>query len=228
MNWTDLKDLVDLPESTLNRYLGYLEFWGLAKKNNEGCWDWHERVRIYKTEHDYNIALEHSTKLMKTVENYFGASMINPEWFQKQAIQSLEARDQLYLTSMIREHLRTGYPPLFDEVITFDQSHELRKTIATELSSKMPKIDGAKKVDYVANFRVLKAYVIPKKYRREVEKTVAIIGPERTDFIEQTMKKYTRSLLKIDSELRRLRYEVEHGEPLKGTCALCPKSRVLC
>jgi hypothetical protein len=227
LNWVDLKALVNLPESTLNRYLGYLEFWGLAKKNNAGCWDWHERVRTYETEHDYSLAIKHSERLMNTLKEHFGASMINPEWFQEQAIRYPKARGELILIRMVREHLKTGYPSLFAEVVNFDKLVKLNKTLALELQTQGSKIDAAKRVEYVANFRSLKEYAIPKKYRKEVEKIIASIEPERLDFIEQTRKNYIETLLKIDNELRRLIFTVENGEPLLGICDLCPRSKVL-
>ena len=82
-------------------------------------------------------------------------------------------------------------------------------------------------IEYIARFRRLKEYAVPKKYRKQVEKMVANIEPERLNLIEQTGKSYTESLLKIEDALRRLTFQVEHGEPLLGTCDLCPKSKVL-
>jgi len=227
LSWADLKASTVLPESTLNRYLSYLEFWDLAKKNDEGYWDWYERVRTYKTEHDYNVALEHSKKLLSTLQGFFGVFMINPDWAQRRDTQSSKMRDELYLSEMLREHLRTGYPLLFAEVVNFDKLVELRNSIAVELSTHGSKIEKGKVVEYVTNFRRLKAYAIPKKYRKEVEKIVASILPKRLGFIEQTDKNYNESLIKFSNELRRLVFKVDQGEPLMGICDLCPKSKVL-
>ena len=227
LNWVDLKAIVNLPESTLNRYLDYLEFWGIAKKNDAGLWDWHERVRTFETEHDYTMALAHSNKLLSNIRNHFGASLIAPELFEKQVIRYPEARDKLYLIDMMREHLRTGYPPLFAEVASFDKLVELKNTLELELPNHGSKMERAMLIEYIARFRRLKEYTVPKKYRKQVEKMVANIEPERLDLIEQTGKSYTESLLKIEDALRRLTFQVEHGEPLLGTCDLCPKSKVL-
>ena len=226
LSWTDLKAITKLPDSTLNRYLVYLETWKLIKKDTAGYWNWYERVRTYETEHDYKTALEHSKKLTKTLEGFFGVSMIHPEWFQKQVVLSSKACDALYLSDMLREHLRTGYPLLFAKVMDFKTLIELRNKIGKELTFEGTKMEREKVVKYVANFQRLKTYVIPKKYRSEVEKIVAGVEPERLSFIEQTDSNYDESLIQISSELRQLMFKVEHGEPLQGVCDLCPRSKV--
>lgn len=227
LSWTDLQASTNLPESTLNRYLGYLEYWDLAKKNEDGYWDWYERVRTYKTEHDYDVALEHSKKLLSALEGVFGVFMINPDWIQKPAKRSSKMRDELFLSEMVREHLRTGYPLLFSEVVNFDKLAELENSIAVELSIDGSKIEKSKVVAYVANFRRLKSYAIPKKVREEVENIVVSTSPKRLGFIEKTHQNFDESLIKVSNGLRRLVFRVDHGEPLLGICDLCPKSKVL-
>jgi hypothetical protein len=227
LSWADLKASTKLSDSTLSRYLSYLELWGLAKKNEEGHWDWYERVRTYETEHDYEVALEHSKKLLSTLDGDFGIITINPDWVHQRNTLSSNMRDKLCLSEMVREHLRTGYPLLFSEVVNLDKLVELRSSIAVELSTPESKIEKGNVIEYVANFRRFKAYIIPKKYRKEVEKIVANILPKRLDLIEQTEKRYGESLIKVFNELHRLEFKVDHGEPLMGICDLCPKSKVL-
>jgi predicted transcriptional regulator len=102
----------------------------------------------------------------------------------------------------------------------------MRNVFASELSNLALKKDGDKVVEYVASYQKLKAYVIPMKLRKEVERIVANIGSERLSYIEETMENYDRKIQKISNELRRLMFKVDHGEPLLGTCDLCPKSTV--
>jgi hypothetical protein len=225
-SWTDLKEKTKLPEKSVTRYLKTLEFWELAKKNDAGYWDWYERVRNYETEHDYNIALKHSKKLLDILAGFFGVSMIHPEWFQKREVQSLKTLDDLYFSDRVREHLKTGYLSLYEEVVDFDKLIELRNEIRKELAMHESKIEKEKMLEYVAHFRSLKRYVIPKKHWKEVDRLVCQIGPERQAFVEETQKNYNESLVKISNELRRLIFMVEHGEPLLGSCELCPKLKV--
>jgi hypothetical protein len=225
-SWSDLKEKTKLPEKSLTRYLKSLEFWGLAKKNDAGYWDWHERVRIYETEHDYNIAVNHSKKLLDTMTGFFGVSTIHAAWFQNREAQSPKTQDQLFLSATVREHLKTGYPSLYAEVVDFDKIIDLRNAIKEELATHESKIEKEKMFEYVAHFRLLKRYLIPKKHWKEVDKLVNRIGLERQAAIEQTQKNYNESLVRISNELRLLTFRVEHGEPLLGSCTLCPKSKV--
>jgi hypothetical protein len=225
-SWTDLKDLTNLSDSSLNRYLRYLETWKLIKKDIAGNWCWYENFRTYETEHYYKIALEHSKKLMKTLGGFFGVSMIYPEAFKKQVKQSAKTRDGLFLSAMIREHLRTGSPSLFAKILEFNNIVALRNKIADELTPQKVKIEKYKIVEYVVNFQRLRTYPIPRKYRGVIEKIIASIEPKRMNFIKQVHDNFNESFIQISNELNLLSFKVEHGEPLEGVCDLCPKSKV--
>jgi hypothetical protein len=224
--WTDLKESTKLSEKSLTRYLKYLEFWGLAKKNDVGNWDWFERVPTYKTEHDYQTALNHSKKLRDILAGFFSVAMLKPELFQKRESLPLKTRDSLFLTDRVREHLKTGYPSLYAEVVDFDKLIELRNEIKEELKLKESTIEKDRLFEYVASFHKLKRYAIPKKHWKDVEKLVNKIGPERQALIERTDQNCAKDFVKISKEVWELAFKIEHGEPLLGSCGLCPKSKV--
>ena len=211
----------------MTRYLKCLEFWGLAKKNDAGNWDWFEKVPIYKTEHDYRTALNHSRKLLDTLAGFLSVDMRKPELFQKRQSLPLKTQDNLFLNDRVREHLKTGYPSLYAEIVDFDRLIELRNEIKEDLKTNESKIEKDRMLEYVASFRKLKRYAIPKKHWKDVEKLVNRIGPERQSFIERTEENYIKSFIKINNEMRHLAFKVNHGEPLLGSCGLCPKSKVV-
>jgi hypothetical protein len=224
-NWSDLKRATGLPDKTLGRYLDYVEYWGLAKKNDLG-WRWFENFRTCETEHDYQLAMNHSRKLLDTLAGFFQVSINKPEWYKDRGTLPGKMKEKLLLCDMAREHLKTGYPKLYAEIVAFEKLIEQRNELAESFGVYKPKIDQDKLIEYIGNFTLLKQYIIPKEHRKEVEQLVTIIGPERLALIERTDKNYTESLIKISNELRRLVLMVEHGEPLEGNCQFCPKIKI--
>jgi hypothetical protein len=224
-SWSDLKKVTGLPDKTLDRYLDYIEYWGLAGKSDAG-WQWFENIRTYETEHDYDLAMNHSRKLLDTLRGFFPLSISDSEMFNNRRTLPVKINDELILCDMAREHLKTGYPKIFNEIVVFEELIEQRSELEKSLEAHNMKIDKDKIVTYVANFNLLKQYIIPKNQRKEVGKLVNIIGSESLTLIEKAQKNYTEGLIKTSNELRQLVFTVEHGEPLNGNCQLCPKTKI--
>ena len=226
MAWSDLKRLSGMPDKTLDRYLNYLQYWGLAKKNREGSWEWFERARVYETVHDYQLAIEHSKKLLKTMEGFFSVTVINADWFQKRERLPVKTQWELEACDFVRAHLKTGYPQLHAEIANIEEQIHLTQKIILEMKAYKPKIDDEHLLEYIARFPNLKKYAIPKEHWKEVERLVNCITPEKQSLIQRIDANYSKSIVDFSNELRRLMYTVEHGEPLKGSCELCPKASV--
>ena len=224
-NWSDLKKITSLADKTLDCYLHYLEYWGFVQKSDNG-WQWFENIRTYETEHDYQLAINHSRKLIDTLGGFFPLSIDHSEWFKNKKVLPIKTNDELILCDMVRDHLKTGYPKIYSEILVFEELIEQRNLLAESLGEYNSKIEKVKLIEFVANFTVLKSYVIPKAFRKEVEKIVKAIGPDRLSLIEKAHKNYVESLMKTSNELRHLTFVVEHGEPLLGTCEFCPKSKI--
>ncbi len=222
--WSDLKKISGLPDKTLDRYLDYLEYWELARKNEQRSWQWFERFRVYETEHDYKLAIEHSKKLLKTLEGFFGLSVIKSDWFQRRKQLPVKTQEELDLCDMVRAHLETGYPQLHSEIVDIEKQMSLRREISKELEVYKPKIEEKHLLEYIANYSLLK-YAIPKKHWKEIERLVNCITPEKQNLIERTNTNYQESIVNFSNDLRHLVYTVEHGEPLKGVCKLCPNAK---
>jgi len=223
--WSDLKKVTGLPDKTLDRYLDYVEYWGFAQKIDD-CWRWFENVRRYDTEYDYQLAMNHSTKLLEILAGFFLPSISQPEWFKDRRKLPVKTNDELILCDMVREHLKTGYPSIYVGIVALEDQIEEKKEVAENLGVYKSKIEQEKLMDYIAHFALLKQYIIPKKHRKEVERLVSIIGPKRLALIERTHKNYIESFIKTSNELRRLSFTIEHGEPLQGICELCPKIKI--
>jgi len=223
--WSDLKKLTGLADKTLDRYLKYIEYWGFATKGDAG-WQWFENVRTFETEYDYELALNHSKKLVDTIANSFPGSIDHKELFKNREMLPTETLDKLLLCDMVREHLKTGYPQVYAETIALEKLTDQGREITERLQEHKPKIDKEKLLEYIANFSTTNKYAIPKAHLGEVEKLVRTIGPGQAAFIKEIEKDYIESLIKNTNELRTLTFKVEHGEPLHGLCQLCPKIKI--
>lgn len=227
VTWIDLKENTNLPDKTLSRYLDYVNYWGLAKKSESGYWEWFERIRTYETEKDYNLAIRHSKKISEALNGILPASLNNPALFKNWWIEP-ESNDQLILRERAREHLKTGYPRIYTEIVEFEELLNQEIQYAQNelfIVSDSRKLTIESLLQYTGKFRSCK-FAVPKEYWKEIELIVKKITPTQLEFLEETEKKRWDRLLKIAGELRQIMLQVEHGEPLLGSCSLCPTIKV--
>jgi hypothetical protein len=226
--WSDLKEIAGLPDKSLDRYLEYLKYWGLARKIKSGYWDWFERIRLDETEHGYNLAINHSKKLLDVLVSVFPLSVVHPDWFKKQeTVLDQPQRDLKDLSDMVEQHLKTGYPQIYAEIVAFKNLVAQETEMAESLQAYRPKIAGDQLVEYLGTLRLIPAkYAIPKKYRKEVERIANSITQEQLVSLEKISEKHQEGVIKISKELRGLQLKVEHGDPLQGMCEFCPKARI--
>lgn len=127
--WSDLKALRvqkgEIPDKTLARLLEDLEYWGLAKKDKEShYWIWYER--IFRSDQEYVLAIEHSRKLVPALKNMIDVSF--------------KFRDPLY--SAAKEHLKS-YPEIYRPLGKFEkvfneENKELLQKYNPELAGSDP------------------------------------------------------------------------------------------
>ena len=202
--WTELKAKLGIPERTLSRILDYLQYWGLAKKHKEdgrfGRWSWYEHVRTYETREDYEIALKHSEELFLGLDAIL-AEEVNLWLLLPHPLSDLKGKNLLTegkeLKPFAEEHLKTGYPLMYEELIEF------RKALS--------------------ELRNLKKYDV--KWVFNPIKLSSVNTPEP---IKQLEKQRLESFRELADSFLVLKLKVKMGEPLKGSCPLCPqKVRIL-
>jgi hypothetical protein len=218
LTWSEIVRETKLPRRTVTRALDSLEYWGLAKKTKKGgaeYWVWSEHYRVYETKHDYDLAIRHSRNLMDGL-----AAVSNPELFPER-VTNPKMKKLVFLRDMAEEHLRTGYPSISGEIEEYSVFMKKRKILAREVA----RVDLDLHFEDVLN--EVRLFLLNKRLsrRRDVERLVHKLAPEKIDLINRVEAEKAERNLRIAGLLQRLELQVMNGEPLDGRCELCPNIR---
>jgi hypothetical protein len=218
-----------IPEKTLTRILkDYLEYLGLAWKDDEGYWNWFENIRTCETEHDYILAINHSKNLIDSLDHSVMVASLIPETFEKwkEMPTHPKQREISSLRDASEEHLKTGYPSLYAEIVEFRNLRREKERVTVELQKEAHfHVDMDDLLEAIGRYLNFK-WSVEKKYRKKIEILVGKLPKERLETVKEIHSKETEQILKIDRELKGLVLKIENGEPLRGVCNLCPKIKV--
>jgi DNA-binding transcriptional ArsR family regulator len=227
-SWTELKNDMNLSDKTLTRALEYLEYWGLIKKDEEGHWNWFENIRTYETEQDYTLAINHSKNLIESLDRDVIMASIIPETYDKWKETPMHPK-QLEMSSLkdaCEEHLKTGYPSLYAEIVEFRNLMREKERVTVELQKEAHfHVEINDLLGRIANYLNYE-WSVEKKYRKKIEILVGKLPKERLETIKEINSKKSEQVVKLNKELKGLILKVENGEPLHGVCNLCPNIKV--
>jgi DNA-binding HxlR family transcriptional regulator len=219
-SWSDLKELKingrKIPDKSLARLLDYLDHWGLVNKENDGYWALYENFRIFGSRKEYDIAIDHSRKLLPALQNM---------------IKITEERHELY--PYVKEHLKKGYPDIHSKLEKFETVFDEVRSFYSGLS----KMDGALKMDgkvyeelkrkdplEAAEHRK-RTQGFEQRFRGLVAKELVELEPRLMHLLEDGTEE-KRVYTEFVGALSVLSSKIEMGEPLEGKCSLCPKVRI--
>ncbi len=77
-----------IPKKTVNRILNEFHRLGIAGKNNEGQWSWHEYLTKFNSLAEYDLTLKHSSKLIRGLNALL--MDLPPTTSQKRALAGFE------------------------------------------------------------------------------------------------------------------------------------------
>ena len=220
IKWTELKTKLKIPERTLSRILEYLQDCGLAKKHKEdggrfGRWFWYEHLKTYETREDYEIALRHSEELFLGLDAIL-AEEINLCLLLPHPLSDLKGRNLITegneLKPFAEEHLKSGYPTIYKKLMEF-----------REALSKLQKLKEHYNIkDVFSHFKV---------YREDFpEHLSARFKSPREDTpkpIKRLRKQRLESFRELADHFLAITLKVKMGEPLRGSCQLCPKVHII-
>jgi hypothetical protein len=200
--WKEFKELrvrgIPIPDKSLERLLDFLDYCGLAEKDEHGYWIWYENLRVYKTKLDYDLALEHSRKLLPIMQ-----SMIE----RITGIRAKDASEALELC--IREHLKT-YPEVNRALEKFEVTSNDR------IRYLMQKYGTGNSLFNLAK-GPLGDMIVKDLKKNEDAKEIDELRAFWTN--EENL----RDFAKIAGHFMALSSMVEIGfQPLEGICPLCP------
>lgn len=227
--YVDLKNKLHIAEKSLTRILvDYLSYWGLVQKDEKtGLWQWYEEVKTYKTKHDYELALTHSKELVEGLNLLF---MPDVESSWKENPQGLIERELSALAVAAREHLRTGYPEVYSETEKLqglmNERSKLAKEIGKITGNKNPDVLLTSIGDYLLYGKYTRRWAMPERRFRHLEKLTKKLPNEKIEAISELKSAITETHLNLCSDIQRIEILIKMGEPLSGSCALCPKVRI--
>ena len=226
--WSELKKL-EIPDKTLERILKEnLEYFGLVKKE-KGYWVWYEYSRVFNSKEEYELAIEHSRKLIPVLKSL---SKVN-----------IETRNEP-LKSLVKQHLRS-YPEISEKLEKFEKVFNKRvRYLLEKHGSKIRgpesfmildpiKVKGKSPLGKIFSKTEFKKRDIPFAIQmdssemkfEELEKTEEYKEvKELRDFLEDNTAIYNRLKIFKDlaGDLDLLALQIEWNEPLEGRCKRCP------
>jgi hypothetical protein len=201
--WSELKELKpEISDSTLEKVLKeHLQYWELAKEI-DGQWYWYEYSRVFSSEQEYKIAVEHSRVLLSVFDD----------------IVSISFDSQIPLFRAVVEHLETGYPQIYEKLVKFlNLMNEKNEELLRKYSQEIKNLQMGY-VDYEYHpFQLLQFLFCWKPKPENLE-----MKNEMLSVLKPLFEVY-RSL---SGELSLLKLKIENGTPLEGRCFLCPKVKV--
>ncbi|MEJ5327729.1 MAG: hypothetical protein WHU54_05720 [Candidatus Bathyarchaeia archaeon] len=217
-SWSDLLKL-GIPKKTLERLLkDYLIYWGLVRKEGN-YYVWYEYIRTYQNAQEYNIALEHSKRVV-------------PEFLILLCFSSFNTPNNLCHNA--KEHLKTGYPKIYEKLLKIEEFIKERKKQEQE-KSKNDIFEEAERIRMewlsIGGLLMGKCDFAEQITKNDSSWKYNIENEIRRSCDMFYMKGANKNVIDLFAELARdvllLASKVENGEPLKGKCPLCPEIRIL-
>lgn len=219
--WSEIVTQTGIAERSVTRILdNYLAYWGLASKDAQGNWAWHDTIRTTTSQIEFDLAVDHSKWLTNGLDLYI-SSLSNPELKPNQP-KGLLANEYSLLLACIENHLQSGYPQLYANIET------LRLILAESvefMESKYPQcqIDKSafKLTENLDNYKYAKN-AVPKQYQKLVEEIAPRLTPEDFAKIREFEKQKIQLIQEISNAIQVLSIRVENNQPLEGKCNVCP------
>jgi hypothetical protein len=200
--WSELKKL-GIPEKSLERALKEnLEYWGLVEKK-ENYWIWYDKLRVFNSNQEYKVAIEHSQKLFPAFDE----------------IRNFIFRLQDFLYIATREHLRS-YPEIYQkleklEEVANQETEELIQRILQSINDPHKRFD---------RFKYHPLQLIPFFLTWSPENPIDIETRENlASELKPILEPYFDVFRSLSGDLSFLEFQVKMGQPLEGRCSLCPK-----
>jgi len=206
--WSDLKQIKiktngsekNVPERTLDRILKEnLEFWGLAKKEDD-FWVWYQYSKKL-TKHNYDLAMNHSRILLTG----FHMSVYNTDKY---------SQEKEYVA--MKEHLK-GHSEIYQELTKYEKDF-------TKMNTKVKQNEGVLK-KFFPNLP-LDPFTI-HEHRNDFKPTTLEEEKLKDELEKEFDKFYWAIYTPLKSDLNSLDIDLTHGKPLEGKCSLCRNVEII-
>lgn len=211
-----------IPKRTLNKILKeYLQYWGLVRKEGN-YWIWYENLRVFSSSQEYDLAIEHSRKLIPAIKNMLEVAIIS--------------RHPLHFAAV--EHLKSGYPDIYQrheklEQLFNERVRELlqkhRSKIKTPNRFMLMHFEKSKGFGKLFDKQELVEgdvpYFIDESELSEAEKKEV---KELKSWLDESraFDKRFAVYYYFSADIAQLSFKVDMGKPIEGVCSICPKVRI--
>ena len=204
-SWSELKKLGSgIPEKSLERVLkDYLEPCGLVRNEGDG-WTWFENARVFTSKEEYDLAIHHSKELLPVFSGRLQCSS---------AYQNLTAAYSALYSAAV-EHLKS-YPDTYRKWKEYDETQSKMRSKVLENRKVLPNSFDPDQITPLNAANVCRNWAPTHKSETKLK-----------DEIEKEAKSFEESYKKLAGDISFLTLKVEHGQPLEGTCGLCPKVKI--
>ena len=171
----------------------------------------------FVTKADLTIALNHSRKLILGLEAFLVDDQL---WYpQIEPWATMVRTGGIDLKNFAKDHLESGYPAIYEKMRTYlDVREELKKLIEKKSYSEELVNDAR---------RSLRVAIAPSEYLTEEMKNVILNRSKKVPRdLEIIMEKNIRTFFEFREEIKNIEEKIENGEPLSGSCKLCPNIRI--
>lgn len=113
-----------IPQRSVTHILKqYLEYWGLVKKEEGkfGRWYWYEEIREYRSKAHFEVFMDHTrelaTALTVLLQYDYTLPPQEPGYTLEGIREIIDKQDFRYRLPFAEEHLRTGYPEIYGQML---------------------------------------------------------------------------------------------------------------
>jgi len=214
--------LLGIPERSLSRILKeYLSPWGLALKGEKGKWHWFEFIRKFENKNDYELALNHSKRLvLSSPTDNLRYDAMEPFLAIDTLLylEKLEGIKNIDDVSFLR-HLKTGYSDTYQLIIDcrelLDEFNYFRKRDINY---------GGLPLSHLRHdFDTLDEQI---QFLASYGEDFIMIPPYYSNYDKDKIERFFGLRARLLGEIYSIVNGVKHNIPLKGLCDYCPKIKI--
>ncbi|MCD6240016.1 hypothetical protein J7K27_00640 [Candidatus Bathyarchaeota archaeon] len=234
-----------IPLRTVYRILGILKEENFVEQDRYNRWfSLYEETRIYKSKHHYDIMLNHSKELIPALV----AILSEDEFFARRKLPDMlfavPEREEEFATEIVanwaskaptigkqlkefaEQHLKTGYPHIYEELKEFreklelceEKGKQLRKIIEeTGTTPFLPSTTGS------LMDRFCYEVLAPKKYAFYFKNVLNKLSKEEIDEFCNLWFETCRLYERLVDDVNFILIRITMGIPLQGKCSSCPQ-----
>lgn len=247
----DLVRESEIPETTVERILKELKILDLADQDREDgivYWAWYEYATVFSSEEQFKRAIDHSRKLLPGLEVILrtqegkGEKEDTERECVEQHLSSGYPKISTKLNKLRKQETELGelkkgkIKELLDGL---QSSEDIEIGPYVYFQGLRPVYDlSSWFINQILLRKPPSVYVVPsyhiegkdkkkvEEMGRKIEQLIKAIDQNELDDLAKLQDEMLRIHTEVAGDIHRLIWRIDHGQPLKGKCDLCPKIEI--